>query len=174
MSGNLAPSVAEYFRSFSGDYQLSNGGNGNFGKKFQYDFPRPAYTADVVVFNNDKVLLMTRATGPFKGMLALPGGHVHENERSIDAAIRELREETGLFIDHEPKLIGVFDDPDRDPRGWVISTAYRCRTRQTVLQAGDDAVDANWHRLDSISRNMLAFDHYKIICKAWEQEGKLN
>lgn len=135
-----------------------------------YDYPRPAYTADTVVFNGAKVLLVVRGKNPFKGRLALPGGFVNEGETSLEAAQRELNEETGLFLTTVPKLVGIYDKPGRDPRGWVITAAYSVRTSQLHLKAGDDAVDAKWVPINLLGRDLLSFDHFKIINDAWDME----
>ncbi len=140
------------------------------GVEHKYPYPRPAYTTDIVVFNLDSVLLIRRGKDPFKGKLALPGGFVDEDETSIHAAIRELEEEAGLILKSTPKLVGIYDDPGRDPRGWTVSTAYMARTRQIHVQYGDDAVDAAWFPIASLDSITLAFDHKKIINDAWELE----
>jgi 8-oxo-dGTP diphosphatase len=84
-------------------------------------------TVDVVVLAHatdiPSVLLIQRRNPPFAGSWALPGGFVEEGERVIDAAPRELAEETGLQVD-ELDLLGVYDTPGRDPRGWTVSVVY--------------------------------------------------
>ncbi|MEO5877549.1 MAG: NUDIX hydrolase [Streptosporangiaceae bacterium] len=78
------------------------------------------YTADVVCVRGDHVLLIERGWDPHKGLLALPGGHVDAGETAVAAAVRELAEETGVGVDAaDLTLIGVYDRPDRDPRGPV-------------------------------------------------------
>lgn len=126
-------------------------------------------TVDIVLLVvNDKkteVLLIQRKNSPFKGKWALPGGFVNYGERRQDAARRELKEETSVSIKRLVE-VGVFDDPKRDPRGHVVSTAYLAvaKNKKIKVKAGDDARKA---KLFSI-RNLppLAFDHEKIIKKA--------
>ncbi len=125
-----------------------------------YDYPRPAYTADTVV----------RDQNPFKGNLALPGGFVNEGETSLEACRRELREETGLFLTTVPKLVGIYDKPGRDPRGWTVSACYSVRTSQLHIKAGDDATDAKWCPINLLGKELLSFDHFKMINDAWEME----
>lgn len=132
-----------------------------------YDYPRPAYTADCVVFNGAEVLLVRRGSEPFKGMLALPGGFVNEGETAEQAAKRELLEETGLALDR-CSPIGTFDRPGRDPRGWTVSSAFVFRTRQRLVRGGDDAIEAIWVPLNRLG--LIAFDHNKIIDQALNQE----
>lgn len=137
-----------------------------------YEYPRPAYTADTVVFNGASVLLIRRGKEPFKGKLALPGGFVNEGEKSENAARRELGEETGPIVCSPFKLVGVYDAPGRDPRGWVVSIAYKTRTNQMHVQAGDDAAEAFFVPLNELKKDMLSFDHFDIISAAWIQESK--
>ena len=83
----------------------------------------PSVAVDVVLVRPDgSIVLVRRAKEPFKGCWALPGGFVRYGERVEDAARREAREETGLEVAIEG-LVGVYSEPDRDPRGHVISIA---------------------------------------------------
>ncbi len=72
-------------------------------KKYTYDYPRPALTVDILLFykENDEwhILLVQRNNPPFEGFWALPGGFVDIDETIQNAAIRELKEETGIDID---------------------------------------------------------------------------
>jgi 8-oxo-dGTP diphosphatase len=116
---------------------------------------------DCVVFDpGGRLLLIRRKHPPFRGQYALPGGYVEYGETTEHAAARELAEETGL-VAANLSLIGVYSDPDRDPRGHVVSIAYRIAVAGYDSHAGDDAADvafvANWENLD------LAFDHRKIV-----------
>ncbi|MFJ1782542.1 NUDIX domain-containing protein [Streptomyces anulatus] len=122
------------------------------------------YTADVVALTDDNhVLLIKRGWDPHKGAWALPGGHVDAGETSRDAAARELREETG--VDFDPSYLwqlGIFDDPNRDPRGRYITAAYIAQVpNNTTATAGDDAVEARWFHINQLPD--LAFDHAAIL-----------
>ena len=137
------------------------------------------YTADVVVTTLDgHVALVKRGWEPFEGMWALPGGHVDKGESSVAAAARELAEEAGIFASPEElTLAGVFDAPDRDPRGRYVTVAYHLEVVSgTSIEAGDDAVDVAWWPLNALPP--LAFDHAEIIetvkasypaAPAWEE-----
>ncbi len=136
---------------------------------YEYKHPRPGYTADVVLLSRGTsfeltVLLIRRGGEPFKGSWALPGGFVEEGETSIEAAMRELKEETGIeFTDSDDLgLIGIYDTPGRDPRGWTISAAYTASVGgEPEAKGGDDAIEAKWFAVDELPE--LAFDHEKII-----------
>lgn len=121
----------------------------------------PSLAVDCVVFDpRGRLLLIRRKHPPFRGQYALPGGYVEYGETTEQAAARELAEETGL-VAAGVSLIGVYSDPNRDPRGHVVSIAYGIAVIAYDLHAGDDAADAafvpNWEDVD------LAFDHRDIV-----------
>ncbi|MFB6294404.1 MAG: NUDIX domain-containing protein [Candidatus Nanohaloarchaea archaeon] len=122
---------------------------------------RHRVATDVVVTRGDEVLLIRRGRPPFEGMWALPGGHVEDGEQVRDAVVREAREETGLDIALE-ELLGVYDEPGRDPRGPVISIVYTASPAGGELSAGTDAAAARWFPLDDLP-DELGFDHAEII-----------
>lgn len=136
---------------------------------YTYKYPRPAYTADTVLVADNgngglSVLLIKRGGEPFKGAWALPGGFVNEGESSVEAAKRELAEETGVNVPDTDSLalIGIYDAPGRDPRGWTISAAYAAQVSRIVdAKGGDDAAEARWFPLSDLPE--LAFDHGRII-----------
>ncbi len=132
-----------------------------------YDYPRPAVTADIVILSRDGyVLLIRREAEPFKGFWALPGGFVDAEEPPSAAAARELAEETGI-TGVGLRLLGVFGDPGRDPRGWTISIAFMGEVGHRVpITAGSDASEACWRPLDRLPP--LAFDHARILAAAAE------
>jgi len=127
----------------------------------------PLLTVDCIVFDRaDRLLLIKRGHPPFKGKYALPGGFVDIGETVEAAALRELKEETGI----EGKviaLVGVYSDPKRDPRGHTVSAAFLVRPKSTKVVGGDDAASAefvaDWRGLK------LAFDHNEIVADALKQ-----
>ena len=122
-------------------------------------------TVDIVLFTiRDRqlqLLLIKRLVKPFQNRYALPGGFVRENESLDAAAVRELREETGIDKVYLEQLY-TFGDPKRDPRGRVITVAYYALVPHTQsLRAGTDASDAAWFPVTGYPP--LAFDHRKIV-----------
>lgn len=128
-------------------------------------------TADVVCVRDGKILFIERGWDPYKGSLALPGGYLDAGETAKEAAVRELGEETGIEIrEADLELVGVYDEPDRDPRGRFVSVAYVVTVpADTVATAGDDAVAVQWQAPTSTLR--LAFDHNRIVGDAVTKLG---
>src|SRR5436190_23675086 len=97
-------------------------------KSYCYDYPRPAVTVDLVLFALDrdalKVLLIRRKHDPFAGCWAFPGGFIEMDETLQAAARRELEEETGVSFRGPLATLGVYAEPNRDPRGRTISVAH--------------------------------------------------
>ncbi len=131
-------------------------------------FERPSIATDVVVFSilNDgerdnirklqkkrlKVLLIKRAAYPYKDCWAMPGGFCIPGEDVIDTAKRELFEETNVK-DAYLKLIGVYGEKNRDPRGWIISNTFMALMdgEKCQLKAGTDAWEAKWFSINVAS-----------------------
>lgn len=129
----------------------------------------PALTVDCVVFDaSDRLLLIRRGNEPFRDRYALPGGFVEVGETVEAAALRELKEETGVE-GRITRLIGVYSDPGRDPRGHTVSVAYLVSADGAIPHAGDDATAAafmaDWRALS------YAFDHAQIIADARKLMG---
>ncbi|AJS59762.1 NUDIX domain-containing protein [Paenibacillus sp. IHBB 10380] len=127
------------------------------------DYERPSVAADVVIFTVTdteadsyrklpekelRILLIRRGGHPFLGNWALPGGFVRPNEATEQAAVRELREETGVDDVYLEQLY-TFSDVGRDPRTWVMSCSYMAliNSDQVQLKAGDDAVGVAWFKV---------------------------
>ena len=117
---------------------------------------------DIIVLRNDDILLIKRKNEPYKGKYALPGGFVNEEERVEEAAIRELNEETGLCVTEKNlEKVGVYSEPKRDPRGRIISFAFKFIAGEQIPSAGDDAKEVKWFPLQDMPE--LSFDHKKIV-----------
>ena len=124
------------------------------------NYNSPKLTVDGVVIKDKKILLIKRKKQPFKGKWALPGGFVEYGEKTEDATVREVLEETGLKtkISH---LVGVYSDPDRDPRGHTITVVYLLEICNGSLKSGDDVSDVKFFDFNHLPE--LSFDHKDII-----------
>ncbi len=124
----------------------------------------PLLTVDIVIQRKDNsIILIKRKKSPFIDYWPIPGGFVEYGETVEHAAIREAKEETGLDVEIE-KLIGVYSDPDRDPRGHVVSIAFLAKEVGGELMANTDAKEAKSFK--KIPKK-LAFDHDKILKDAF-------
>lgn len=128
------------------------------------EFERPSIATDVAIFSilqeeqgpsrklpkqELKVVLIQRASYPYKECWALPGGFCRPGEDVIETARRELREETN--VEHAYlRLAGVYGEKDRDPRGWIISNTYLALidASECKLRAGTDAWKALWFTVE--------------------------
>ena len=125
----------------------------------------PLLTVDaVIVFKKEHLVLIRRKNPPFQGEYALPGGFVDIGETVESACVREAKEETNIKV-KIIKLIGVYSDPKRDPRGHTVSIAFLCepKTKKEVPKAQDDAADLDVVPLSKVPNLKLAFDHMIII-----------
>lgn len=116
------------------------------------------------------VLLIERRWPPFAGAYALPGGHLEPGESLAEGAARELAEETGLKVPAEAMTqVGAYGDPDRDPRGRVLTVAYvAVLDHAPEPTAADDAAAAEWVPVSAVldASAPLAFDHHQIVTDA--------
>ena len=147
--------------------------------KYEYNFPMPSVTVDCAIFRINKdtfspeVLLIKRANEPYKDCWALPGGFLDMDETIEEATNREVMEETNIDIANacysKRYKIGIFDNPNRDERGRVItflSTAVISGKTNGV--AGDDAAELKWFSLRNLPS--LAFDHGDMINLARKEQ----
>lgn len=139
-------------------------------------YRNPVPTVDVVIFvpgptpKEDGVVLIERLNPP-PGW-ALPGGFVDYGESCEHAAVREMKEETGLDV-KLTGLLGVYSDPGRDPRHHTMSVVYTGVAEDiSKLKAGDDAGKAQIFPLGKWPE--LAFDHGAILEDFLAQHTRLN
>ena len=130
----------------------------------------PLLAVDIVVLDAaGQLLMIRRRCEPFRGQFALPGGFVDIGETVEQAASRELMEETHLKA-RTLRLVGVYSDPSRDPRGHSCSVAFLVEVEAGEPIAGDDAESVSWVR--DWRDLKLAFDHDKIIADALKLRAK--
>lgn len=120
----------------------------------------PFPTVDIVLYRQGEGVLLIERRNPPHGW-ALPGGFIDYGESAEQAAVREALEETGLAV-RLTGLLGVYSEPDRDPRFHTLSVAFIAAADgdQTPC-AGDDAGNVRFFPLDALPE--LAFDHGRII-----------
>lgn len=136
-------------------------------------YPPTFVTVDAVIVHSGHILLVKRGAQPGKGLWALPGGFVNQNETLLEAAIRELKEETRIKLP-VPVLKGslrgqkVFDEPDRSQRGRTITYAFHFEFASgdlPTVRGSDDAARARWVPLAEVRRlrEHLFEDHFFIV-----------
>lgn len=143
------------------------------------DHPSIAVAVDLAVFTvrDDalSVLLVERGGEPYAGAWALPGGFLEPDEDAAQAAWRELHEETGVdLVDGHVEQLQTYSDPDRDPRGRIVSIAHVALAPDLPEpSAGTDAAHAQWWVVDDLLEAAeppdLAFDHRQILLDARER-----
>jgi len=125
------------------------------------EHPRNPYpTVDIIIYDPLHGVALIERKNPPHGW-ALPGGFVDYGESVENAAVREAKEETGLDVTLTG-LLGVYSDPDRDPRMHTMSVVFTAQTsRPESARAGDDAGNLAFFALEALPE--LAFDHGKIL-----------
>lgn len=136
-----------------------------------------ALTVDLVVLTvrDDElaVLVVRRGVAPHRGRWALPGGFVLEDEDLLDAAERELEEETGISsVRAHLEQLATYGSPRRDPRGRVVTVVYLALVPGLAAPtAGTDAAEARWAPASEVldDPRRLAFDHHRILADGVER-----
>ena len=146
-------------------------------------YTKPSLTVDIIIFNennhdgiNDGInetnknefILIKRKNEPLKNHWAIPGGFVDYGETVENAAIREAKEETGITVKLK-KLLGVYSEPKRDPRGHTITIVYLAIGDFEKAKADSDASDVKIYSFDDIKSMKIAFDHSKILIDAFNE-----
>jgi len=133
----------------------------------------PFVTLDAVVTAAGHVLLVRRGHPPGKGSWAVPGGFLEGRERLLRGATRELQEETGIAVPesdlaHALRDVAVFDHPDRNQRGRIITHAHWFDLPLKALPAvagADDAAEARWFPIAGLAgmEAEMFEDHFAIL-----------
>lgn len=135
-------------------------------------FPPTFMTVDAVVIQSGHILLVKRGDMPGKGLWALPGGFLNQEETMLDGAIRELKEETKIKVP-VPVLKGsikaskTFDAPNRSVRGRTITQAFYIDLGMAdelpKVKGSDDAEKAFWVPFNQVKQEKMFEDHFHII-----------
>lgn len=122
---------------------------------------RVVLTVDVLITDDQgRLLLLRRGTEPFKGHWVLPGGIVEPGETVEQAALREAREEVGLQL-RIVRLVGVYSQPGRDPRGSFVSIAFHAEVVGGELAVSEEAHAFHWSPPGE--ELAMGFDHGRIV-----------
>ena len=132
-------------------------------------FRDPKVAAGVLAEHDDKVLLVKRLYDPHMGDWALPAGFVEIDEGPVQAALRELTEETGL-IGRIRGIVGTFHIRS-DPRGPIVTILYHAQIVGGELKAGDDAEEVRFFAPDEVPVN-LAFASTRSALWRWARSKK--
>ena len=128
----------------------------------------PIPAVGVVCMRGDAVLLIRRGTPPRLGEWSLPGGRIEPGERAIQAALRELREETGV----EAEMLGLVDVVDglfpEHGRHYVLID-YAARWLSGEPRAGDDAAEAAFFPFEEALRQVDWDETRRILALARER-----
>jgi ADP-ribose pyrophosphatase YjhB (NUDIX family) len=119
-----------------------------------YDNPAP--TASALVLRDGRLMLTRRARPPQEGLWDLPGGFVDPLELPEDAAVRELREETGLDIRIE-RLLGFFLDTYGEDGVATLNVYYVASVVSGDEAPADDVSEIGWFPLDHLPLAEIAF-----------------
>jgi 8-oxo-dGTP diphosphatase len=131
--------------------------------------PRPIPCVGVVCLRGDQVLLIKRGKPPREGQWSIPGGRMEWGETVTDAALRELREETGV----EAELLGLIAVLDHiSEHGHAVLIDFAARWTGGEPRAGDDAADARFVPFAEAYRTVGWSETARIIRAAVEQFAK--
>jgi 8-oxo-dGTP diphosphatase len=124
---------------------------------------RPLLTVDAIITaENGKLVFIRRKNPPYQGSWALTGGFVEYGETVEQAVMREVKEETGLLVEIK-KIVGVYSDPERDPRGHTITVSFLTDKIGGDPKADTDASEVSYFTREEALHLDLAFDHQKIL-----------
>lgn len=176
--GHLPDGVVEFLDKFAHGFDYEYVQNEmEFNRKNKAAWVNAPYAptfnaADSIIVQSGHILLVTRRAHPGKGLLALPGGYLNQEETLLDCALRELREETKIKVP-EKVLRGSmvydrnFDDPYRSDRGRMITQAFLFQLEDMdelpKVKGSDDAEKAKWYPIAFLNEEDFFEDHFHIV-----------
>ncbi|MEX0281708.1 MAG: NUDIX hydrolase [Arenibacterium sp.] len=119
---------------------------------------RPLLGALAVLVKDDHVLLAQRRNKPDAGLWGYPGGHVEWGETVLEAAVRELREETGVMAKPVSYLTNIdllLPNEDGKISTHYLLVAVLCNYISGSPVAADDVADARWIPISDVKQNRL-------------------
>lgn len=135
----------------------------------------PHMTVDSIITQAGHILLIQRGAEYGHGKWAMPGGFINQDEFTLDACIRELKEETCIKVP-EKVLRGsivknkLYDDPYRSNRARILTNVFQFKLNDIgdlpKVKGSDDAQMAKWIPIAKFlkMREQMFEDHYDIIC----------
>lgn len=140
-----------------------------------HDYDVPLTTVDSVLFTVHegqlKILLVKRGEAPFAAKWGLPGGFIDlATDSSLeDCAIRKLNEKTGISPPYVEQLCSV-GGAARDPRGWSVTVVFYALVAHAACEPHvGSVVDVQWHDVDTLKADDIAFDHFDILYTALDR-----
>jgi len=121
----------------------------------------PIVAVEGIVIEDDKVAMIKRTSKAFQGYWAIPGGVLEYGERIEDCAVREVLEETGLEVKIK-KLFGIYDDPNKDPRGHTVTIVFLCEKIGGELTINEEASEVKWFEKGNLPEK-IAFNHREVL-----------
>ena len=123
-------------------------------------FVDPKVAVAVVASDGGRILMVKRAIDPMMGRWSLPAGYVDRGEEVEEAAIREVREETGVEVRLD-SLLGVYSRQGAP----VILIVYAATITAGVATPGEEAQDVGFFNVDEMPE--MPFPHDDQIMKDW-------
>ena len=145
-------------------------------EQYLYPYPRPEVTVDIIVYNNDlkndvQILLLKRTSSTGLGKWCLPGGYIDYGESQIEAAIRELKEETGIIKENLDLVLTSIAPKFESP--WRLKTVFSTKFNMISdnIELSSEHSDFIWIKYNKLDRYEIFADHKDIINR-WYQQYK--
>ena len=134
----------------------------------------PKITVDGIIKKGNEILLIRRRNIPFKNSWALPGGYLEYNEKTEDAVIREIFEETGIEVNKEKlKIISVTNDRVKDAHFVTIGFLCQDFKGEAKVMEPEEIIEWKWFDLDNLPSSIF-FPSEKILKKFLAAKDRLN